>query len=123
MPKTTERSAVPATPQADYNKGGARAQLLTVHNMVLQTLKQRPATRSSDRLLISEIYTNYFGVGNECFWQVMECMDNLPSFETIARCRRKIQEQDVSLRGVDAVEKERINRQIDFIEYSKEGIA
>lgn len=95
----------------------------TIHGMVLETLKRVPQTRSSDRVLISEIYTNYYEVGNMAFWKVMETPElGLPSFETITRCRRKIQETHPELRAVEAVEGERNDKQMDFKEYANGGV-
>lgn len=95
----------------------------TIHNMVLETLQRIPETRSSDRVLISEVYDNFYGVGNVAFWKVMEQMGGeLPSFETITRCRRKIQETHPDLRAVKEVEQERDNRQIEFKEYANGGV-
>lgn len=85
--------------------------------MVDRLLKEHPATRSDDRLLITAVYDEYYGVCNEPFFKVMARSD-LPSFDTITRCRRKIQQEDESLRGTQAVERQRIYAQADFIEYA-----
>ena len=98
-------------------------QLMTLHDMVLSVLEEVPATRSSDRVLIATVYERYYGVHDEPFYQVMEEMTDLPSIESITRVRRKIQEQREDLRAVKAVETERINRQLDFIEYAGGEIA
>ena len=90
----------------------------TMHNRVMEVLMDTPDTRSSDRLLISEVYRRYYGVRSEPFHVVMSRSD-LPSFETIRRCRQKIQEENEELRAVDPVEEERINRQLDFIAYAR----
>jgi len=112
-----------ATPQSDSNRTADRTQVGTIHKLVLEVLTKVPETRSSDRILISEIYTNYYDVGNMAFWQVMEEPNlNLPSFETITRCRRKIQETHPELRAVKEVEAERFDRQIDFREYANGGV-
>lgn len=120
MPEKTKRGAN-ATPYLDDNRNVGHAQaLMTMHNRVLSILEAKPETRSSDRLLIEAVYDGY-GVVNLPFWQVME--SDLPSFETITRCRRKIQQEREDLRAVDVVENERINRQLDFIEYAKGDMA
>ena len=121
MPKNKERGAV-ATPYDNDIKTPTNSQdIKTIHNKVMQVLLDNPQARSSDKVLISEVYSRFYDVCNEPFWMVMEGMPELPSFETITRCRRKIQETHEDLRAVDPVEKERINRQIDFIEYAKEA--
>ena len=90
----------------------------TMHNKVMEVLMDTPRARSSDRLLISEIYKRYYGICNEPFHVVMS-MSDLPSFETIRRCRQKIQEENEELRAVKPVEEARINKQLDFIAYAR----
>ena len=122
MPKKQVRGAE-ATPQFDSNRTSSGAQVGTIHKMVLETLEINPATRNSDRLLISEIYGEYYGAYNEAFWKVMEDdTGKYPSFETITRCRRKIQETRPDLRAVKEVAKERENRQMEFREYANGGV-
>lgn len=116
MPKKTERGAE-ATPRVDSTTQERAAQLKTMHKRVERILRESPATRSSDRALITAVYDDYYGVINQPFWKVM-ANNELPSFETITRCRRKIQEQDESLRGTKKVEEARIDKQIDFLEYA-----
>lgn len=114
-----------ATSQRHSTKrmNGAQADIGTIHNMVLTVLSEVPETRSNDRLLISEVYNRYFDIVNQAFWQVMEEYGKaLPSFETITRCRRKIQETHPELRTTPVVEKGRDDRQIDFKEYANGGV-
>ena len=77
--------------------------LTNIKSMVLYELTERPETRDSDRLLIYWIYRDYFGVwDNEVFFNVIMRKD-LPSFETIRRCRAKIQSERFDLRAKDDV--------------------
>ena len=80
-------------------------------------LEEYPATRDSDRMLIGAVYAIYYGVDvrNEPFGKVL-ANDNLPSFETIGRCRRKAQEENEALRGKR--DKDRIAMQEEYIEYA-----
>ena len=118
MPKTGKRSAV-ATPHTNDNRNADVGQgIKTMHNIVMEVLTTCPPTRSSDRILIAEVYRRYYGIYGDPFYVVMT-MSWLPSFETITRCRRKIQEEHEELRADDPVETERINRQMDFIEYAR----
>ena len=120
MPKNEERGAV-ATPHNHDIKTPTNSQdIKTMHKRVMAVLTDTPVSRSSDKALIAEIYRRYYGIYGEPFYTVMHISD-LPSFETITRCRRKIQETHEDLRAVEPVENERINRQIDFIEYAKEA--
>lgn len=77
--------------------------LTNVKSMVLFELTERPETRDSDRLLIYWIYRDYFNVwDNEAFFNVIMRKD-LPSFETIRRCRAKIQAERPDLRAKENV--------------------
>lgn len=118
MPKKGTRSAE-ATPHKDSTT--ARSEVQTMHNIVLDILERKPETRSSDRLLIEAVYDEKYGVVNLPFWQVMERGD-LPSFETITRCRRKVQQDNEALRGTKEVEEHRLYKQVEFIDYAG-GIA
>lgn len=121
MPIKAKRRAE-ASPYDDSIRNADASQgIKTMHHKVMQVLLDNPQARSSDKVLISEVYSRFYDVCNEPFWMVMEEMTGLPSFETITRCRRKIQEEHKDLRAVDPVETERINRQMDFIEYATGG--
>lgn len=118
MPKKANRSAE-ATPYDNSNRNTAVAQgIKTTHDKVMQVLEDTPPARSSDKVLISNVYWRFYGVFDEPFYMVM-MMDELPSFETIRRCRQRIQQEHEELRAVPPIEKERINRQIDFIDYAR----
>ena len=118
MPKKAKRSAE-ATPYFNDNRNTEVAQgIKTMHNRVMEVLTTYPASRSSDRLLIAEVYRRFYDTYRQPFFVVMSRND-LPSFETITRCRRKIQEEHEELRAITPIERERINRQIDFIEYAR----
>lgn len=93
--------------------------LNTLESMVREVLKHNHEARDDDRVLTLEIWTRIFGISP--WMPVSEAMLNkeLPSQESIGRCRRKIQQTDESLRGSKAKEAIRMEAQIDFIEYSK----
>ena len=124
MPKKAKRSAE-ATPYNDsIRKTDVAQDIKTMHDRVMAVLTTYPASRSSDRLLIAEVYRRYYYICKEPFYVVMSMKElpngeKLPSFETIRRCRQKIQEEHEELRAVAPVEKERINRQSDFIDYAR----
>ena len=68
------------------------AKINTTHNTVLRILETKPETRSDDWLLILEVWKEYIGTGMsvECaFTHHIEL--GIPNFETIRRCRQKIQ--------------------------------
>ena len=118
MPKKEQRGAE-ATSHVNDTKNSEGVQgIKTIESKVERVLRQHPATRSSDRLLVVTVYDEFYGVFNEPFWQIM-ARNDLPSIETITRCRRKIQERDESLRANKRIERKRIDRQLDFIEYAE----
>lgn len=90
--------------------------LYKISDMVWQTLKMHPETRNSDRELISVIYSDFYGVFNQPFFKVMDRTD-LPSFESIRRCRQKLQAEDEELRAVPDVEGERVTLQEDWLKF------
>ena len=118
MPKKARRDAEAISHVNDTKYSEGVQGIKTIEGKVEQVLRQHPATRSNDRLLVVAFYDEYYGVFNEPFWQVMSRND-LPSTESITRCRRKIQERDESLRADKRVERKRIDRQLDFIEYAE----
>ena len=93
--------------------------LKRMQDKVEYLLAQYPATRDDDRKLIGAVYTVFYGVDVNAPFKDILLNDKLPNFETIRRCRQKIQEENEELRAVDPVEEERINRQLDFIAYAR----
>lgn len=95
--------------------------LRNVTQMVWWCLDFYPETRADDRELIKVLYDEFYGVCNEPFYMVLRRRD-LPSFETIRRCRQKIQEENEDLRADKETEEKRLEAQVDFIEYAKGDI-
>lgn len=95
--------------------------LKRMQDMVTYLLEKYPKTRDDDRLLIGAVYACFYNVdvANATFKEVL-LNDRLPNFETIRRCRQKIQEQNEDLRGTKAKEKKRLNAQKEYIEYATE---
>lgn len=92
--------------------------LLTLEAMVRPILERKPETRDSDKELALTIWNTYYGINP---WApVCEVMRNecIPSIESIGRVRRRIQEKDETLRGSRKKEQERLEAQVDFIEYA-----
>lgn len=72
------------------------------HSKVKQILEAYPATRDDDMLLYGVFLANHSSVSpTETFYYVCQTAQarGLPSYESISRARRKIQEQEPSLRG------------------------
>lgn len=89
--------------------------LQTMHERVEDLLRNYPKTRDNDRILIGGVYAIYYGVDvNDSFKNIL-LREDLPSFESIRRCRQKIQAQDETLRGNR--DKERIEAQKVYLDY------
>lgn len=95
--------------------------ILTIHQMVEKILKEYPGTREDDRELIKTLYGKYYGIDYYQPWGSVIKNKNLPSFESIRRCRQKIQEKDESLRGSKKSEEARLDMQEEYLEYVREG--
>lgn len=95
--------------------------LNNVTQMVWWLLENYPETRSSDRRLIELLYDEFYGVWDMPFYEVIRNRQ-LPSFETIRRCRQKVQEEREDLRAVKEVEDVRIAKQEEYIEYAREDV-
>ena len=93
--------------------------LKTLEAKVRLVLERVPRTRDDDRELTLGVWMIFYGVSATA--PVKEVMRNkdLPSQESIGRCRRKIQETDESLRGTKAKEQIRMTEQLRYIEYSQ----
>jgi hypothetical protein len=68
------------------------AKINTTHNTVLRIMETNPETRSDDWLLILEVWKEYIGTDisvESLFTNHIEL--GVPNFETIRRCRQKIQ--------------------------------
>ena len=88
---------------------------------VIEMLKEHPATRSNDRLLIREIYTKCYGVNPYAPFGEVVMRNDLPSFESIRRARQKVQEYCENLRAEEPTESIRIAEQEEYLEYAREG--
>lgn len=77
-----------------------------LYDTVLKVLTEKPATRSDDKVLIWEVlrefgYITFFGGNSLSYERFMKS----PSFESIRRCRQKIQEKRADLQATDKVRK------------------
>lgn len=97
------------------------ARLNKIEILVKKILRNHPETRGSDDLLLAEVYKE-LGVDGYAFDFVMKNRKflKLPAFESVSRCRRKIQEVDISL--VDPnTQQTRYEAQKVYEDYSKYG--
>lgn len=80
-------------------------QLKETHNVVLEILKYDERARNDDMYLINQVYSRKIDT-NLSFNNIVSNRKNydLPSFATITRCRRKIQEAFPQLKAKEIVQ-------------------
>ena len=99
--------------------GMTKEELKTIEQKVLWELENCPMTRDNDRHLVTMVYMDFYNMTNETpFVDVM--LSRLPNYETIGRCRRKIQETREDLRGSRKSETARMSSQETYLEYATE---
>lgn len=90
-------------------------QILKVQEQVKILLETYPKLRDNDVRLVASYYYNNISNINQIsaidFLQIM-VNGNLPSPDTITRARRKIQEKHPELRGVNYVERQKLEKQV-----------
>ncbi len=99
-------------------------ELKTTTLLVKQVLETVPAARNSDNLLFIEV-VKIINV-NLIFRPLAEVLTNLkkydlPSIETVGRCRRKLQAEFPELKAGAAVQDFRGDREEEFREWAKAG--
>ena len=92
--------------------------LFTYEEQVRMALEEDMATRDDDRILTLWVWQTFYGVRWDSPVGLVMESKLLPSQETLGRCRRKLQQNDPSLRGSDHKENVRMKVQKDFIEYA-----
>lgn len=104
--------------------------LCEITKLVKNILEEKPETRDNDNLLWLEAVRetvrtfNYGNAMNELtFAYVLKNVYTLklPSFETVSRARRKLQEKYPELRGSKKVRRKRIERETVYKEYARNG--
>ena len=93
------------------------SRLKTLENVVFKILSEYPIARKDDRFLVTAVYSRYTCV-DAPFSKVMED-HTLPPFESITRCRRKIQETNEKLRADYDTEQVRLELQEEYIDYAR----
>lgn len=90
-------------------------QILKVQEQVKILLETYPKLRDNDVRLVASYYYNNISNINQMsaidFLQIM-VNGNLPSPDTITRARRKLQEKHPELRGVNYVERQKLEKQV-----------
>jgi len=101
-----------------------RQDILNVSDTVESILKHDPRSRSDDKYLIFKVLDRMgYGEINIQTMQIQisidqENMKEMPSFESITRCRRKLQENDLYLPS-DKISKERERRKQEMKQINK----
>ena len=96
--------------------------LKSTHAVVKEVLVTDPETRNSDQLLYIRVCESLNPIVTaKGFKDVMLNLKgfNLPSIETVGRCRRKLQAQYPDLRSTCKVQGYRDDLQMKFREYAK----
>ena len=97
----------------------SKKRLQNIEQKVLKILEDDEKSRDDDRRLTVMVHAAYYGINPKSpYWKVMLNQD-IPSQESIGRCRRKIQETREDLRGSKAKEKIRMAEQEGYIEYAR----
>lgn len=95
-----------------------------MQDLVEIILKEEPQTRDDDMLLYYLYCTKYgFLTGNN-FYKIFEDKDfrnglGISVFETISRCRRKVQEENENLKASSKIEYERLKQEKRFEDYAR----
>lgn len=99
--------------------------LRNMTELVKTIMEQQPETRSSDNLLYIEVLkrTTSQNVLNMPVWLFYQNLTEwqLPSIETVGRCRRKAQQENPHLKAKPEVEDFRYDRETEFIEFAVKG--
>lgn len=80
------------------------------YDQVKEIMTQHPVTQDDDMKLYAQfLFQNKYVARDENFYDVLISSKkrNLPSYESITRARRKVQEQEPTLRGKRYVERQK----------------
>lgn len=99
--------------------------LRNMTELVKTIMEQQPETRSSDNLLYIEVLKRCTSqnVLNMPVWSFYQNLREwqLPSIETVGRCRRKAQQENPHLKATSEVEGFRYDKETEFIEFAVKG--
>ena len=99
--------------------------LRNMTELVKTIMEQQPETRSIDNLLYIEVLKRCTSqnVLNMPVWSFYQNLREwqLPSIETVGRCRRKAQQENPHLKAKPEVEGFRYDRETEFIEFAVKG--
>lgn len=90
-------------------------------HLVEHFLKVDPRCRDNDTWLIINVMNAKLKPYGERLYVPYHLINQMGSFETITRCRRKVQEQHPSLQGSKKAIEKRANREVAFRQWSVEA--
>lgn len=97
--------------------------LKKIEDVVLRVLEDHPEARNSDNILYSYVIGKYTPDAlSQSLGEYLRYFKDLkiPRFESVSRCRRKLQEKHPELRGAEDVKKWRKENETRFFNYAKE---
>ena len=101
------------------------SKLSKLEPVVKMVLEEFEDTRSDDFKLIYAVYRelDFAHTTRELFYEIMMNHDlyKLPPFESITRCRRKLQKEYEELRPKKEVQDARLNETSEYISYAIDG--
>lgn len=96
--------------------------LKTIQGRVEFCLETYPICRDDDKVLIGTVYSIFYDIDPKTITlKEILLRNDLPSFETIRRCRQKAQEQRPELRGTREARQRRKENERRVRAYVKEG--
>ena len=94
------------------------SRLKTLQDKVEYCLEKYPICRNDDKILIPTVYKLFYDFDVTVHTAKDLLLDkNLPSFETITRCRRKIQEDRLDLQATNTARRQRSDMKIEIERY------
>lgn len=100
---------------ADYMK---RVEKLTMEEQVTRILMEHPASRNSDRILYKLFITRYYPSMINVPFSVFIDNNNMPSYDSISRARRKAQSRNEHLKASAEVAEARAKKETEYIDYA-----
>lgn len=95
--------------------------LRTIEQKIAWELLQHPQTRESDWILMLRLYQDFYGVKATTSFSAVCLMHEeagLPTFESVTRLRRKLQEKDPKAYGSSRkTARLRHDREVDMYDY------
>lgn len=91
--------------------------LIVLKNLITFLLRTEPSLRDSDSKLIQRVYEIYrVDVYNNSFSDVIYRIEKseIPNFESIRRCRQKVQEENPNLKSSLAIKNEKQRIESEF---------